>query len=672
MNVDIERLKRFSDDRAVATDVLFAARHPQASPEFHTTMVDLWRSVDPFVLFEAFRGAGKTTKAEEHVTLEGAFGNFHYGLIVGETYSKACQRLEAIDKLAKGEAIEELFGGPVLARRSIENRVWFASGALLEAWGWEQELQSFKYQEHRPDLVWLDDIENAERVRDRAAVDAGMRKLELELVPALDQTRRRVRYTQTRRAEDCMVTRLAKAPDWLYFGMPICSGEIEAVTTFSNWPERYSLDWIREERARLQSKGMLSEFLLAYMLQAVNPESKPFKEEMFSEVDLSPWQWLPRFAIYDPSRTTNERRSRTLHASARTGKVVVSRLGSRILVHESLGAYWQPSELLDDIFSTQERQAPAEIGVEKDSLDQWLLQPLRIEMLKRGIVLPLKTLNAPQDRSKDEFIMGLQPFFEARDIVLVGGRSNHPQLVAETVNFPHGPRDVLNALAYSMRMFAGVAVYEDFSGANIAEAPEPRGRETVYVGMNASPSEVVAVALLRDGRRLSVARDFARAGALADAVKTLVFEVKASFPQASLSVWVPADTYDQAQRIALVPALRAERLTPYRAEHAALARGCLSERIRTTWRNARLLMVDRKATHTLNALSSGYAFALERGERQAGEPKVGPARLIAEALECLVASLDGRELAKAELPKEANIGVSPGGQKFITSAPRRS
>jgi hypothetical protein len=29
--------------------------------------------------------------------MEGCFGNFHYMLLIGETYTKACQRLAAID-----------------------------------------------------------------------------------------------------------------------------------------------------------------------------------------------------------------------------------------------------------------------------------------------------------------------------------------------------------------------------------------------------------------------------------------------------------------------------------------------------------------------------------------------------------------------------------------------
>jgi len=640
----------------------------------HVEIMDLLRAADEFVVIEAFREAGKTTKAEEHMILAGCFGNFHYGLLLGETYEKACERLGSIaHECLTNEALHEVFGGPVVSRRPVENKIWFKSGTLLQAWGWDQELQSFKYRTHRPDFAFLDDVENPERVRDKAAVFASMQKLHNDLIPAMDKERRKIVLSQTRRAEDCMVTRLAGNPDWLYRGYPICRGDPEDDNAVATWPQRYPMAWVRSEKRRFERAGMASAFNQAYLLQASSPEGKPFKEEMLTSLEVSPWHWMPRFAIYDPSRSSREKRIRRGSIdeakSDRTGKVVVSRLGSQILVHESAGHYWQPNELVDDLFATQKNHRPAKIGIEKNSLDDWLLQPIRLKMLQLGTPLPLQVLNAPQDRSKDEFIMGLLPFAAAKDIVLVGGKLAHPELVQEWINFPSGSRDVLNALAYALKMFTGFPIYEDFSGANLGEAPSPRSGEAVVVGWQASPAEVVAVAVIREGRRLAVAWDGSATGALADAVKTLAFELRASFPRATLQHWVPADTFDQWQRVALVPALRTERLTPYRGEHAAVARGCLAERIRTVWRNARLLTVDRNATLTLNALSTGYAYAAEKGGRQAQEPEAGLSRMAAEALECAVLSLDRVEDASV-IPKGANVAYSPSGVAYVSSNPR--
>jgi hypothetical protein len=638
----------------------------------HVEIMDMMASADEFIVLEAFREAGKTTKAEEHICLAGCFGNFHYGLLLGETYEKACERLASIaHELQSNEVMQRVFGGALVSRRPIENKVWFRGGAMLQAWGWDQELQSFKYGTHRPDFAFLDDVENLERVRDRAAVQASMGKLYHDLIPAMDKEKRKIVVSQTRRAEDCMVTRLAANEDWLYRGWPICSGDPEDERSVATWPARYPMEWIRAERRRFERAGMVGSFLQAYMLQATNPEAKPFREDQLVEWEFSPWSWMPRYAIYDPSRTTRERKINGMDRSDRCGKVIVSKLGSKIVVHESGGEYWKPDQLIADLFATQERHTPVKTALEKNSLDDWLLQPIRLEMLRRGEIIPLVALQAPQDRSKEEFILGLQPFASAKDIVLVGGRSAHPQLVAEFTNFPQGPRDVLNALAYSLKMFGGYAVYGDFSGNNLDDAPAPARGEDVFVAWNASASEVVALAVLRSGRRFCVARDWSGTGALPDVVKTLAFEVRSTFPLAAIQHWVPAETFDQWQRVALVPALRAEKCVPLRGEHVATARGALAERIRTKWHDKQLLTVDRDARLALNALAAGYAFAAEKGGRQATEPEPGISRLAAEALECMIARLDRQEDMTSGIPKGANVAYSPGGAAYVTAHPVR-
>ncbi len=646
--VDNTLLKLVSQDRAIGSALLFKHRHPQESAKFHVEMIDLWRCSDEFVIIEGHRESAKSTLAEEFLALEGCYGNFPYALILGETYMKACQRLEAIAvECSRNVKLHSLFGGKVLARRSIENRVWFKSGAMIEAVGWEQELQSFKYLDYRPWRVYADDPENKERVRDKASVDETMRKLFLELIPAMDKTNRKLRITQTRRAEDCMVVRLSTNPEWVYRAFPICNGDIDAPDTQSNWPARYPMEWIRKERDSYRAAGMLGEFLQAYMLQASNPDERPFKQDNIRFMDMAPHQWMPRYVIYDPARTDVKGKSDEY------GKVVVSRFGSQILVHESAGENWKPDAMIKDVFDANDKHHPAKIGIEKNSLDEWLLQPMRLESMKRGEALPLKALQAPQDRNKNSFILGLQPFFQAKDIVLIGGQMAHPKLVAEILNFPQGSKNILNALAYSLSMFSGQPLYEDFCHANIGDAPEPRFNETVYVAFNATPSETVAVAVLRSQKSLFVAADFSQAGTPSEAVKFLSQDLRATFPKARFSIWVPAEIYDQWQRVPLVPALRAASLNAFRGEHIAVARGCLSDKIRTVIRQRRMLMVDPGAQLTANALASGYCYPVQKGGIIGGEPEAGISKLIGEALENLTFTLSASLNTDAQLSTNA-------------------
>jgi hypothetical protein len=654
-------LRAISEDRALGSSMLFSHRHEYETPDFHVAIMDLWRSADEFVLIEAFREGAKTTLAEEFLCMEGAFGNFFYTVIFGETYAKACQKIEAIAYEARTNVkLAKLFGGKILEKKPIENKIWFSSGSLIECAGWEQEITGFKHYARRPDRCYLDDVENLERVRSTDAVDASMRKLYSEVMPALDKTRRKIRVTQTPRAADCMVTRLRSNPDWLCASFPIVNGDIDDPKTVSAWPSRYPMEWVRSERDRYERAGMLRQFQQEYLLNVDTTESKPFTEDMLRYMDVAPAAWLPRYAIYDPSRTANAA------SSARTGKVVVSRFGSKIIVHESRGEFWKPDETRTDVFETFERHHCAEIGIEKDSLDDYLLQPLRFEMIKRGQVIPIRSLNAPHDRDKEAFIMGLQPFFKAGDVVLVGGRGMHAQLVAEVLNFPAGKVDIINALAYSLKMFAGQPLYEDFGEANIGPAPALPAGEKLTTVWNASAAEVVCAAIIRQGRFFYVARDFAAGGPTTDAVRQVLAELRAHFPRASLDAYVPAELHDAWQRVPLVPAMRAERVSPWRGEHIAIARGSLTDSIRTTIRNQRLLTVAKDATLTLNALAAGYKYPMS-GSKQAVEPEAGVSRLIAEALECAIACMvrgfDDKDKTGA------HFATNPQGVRYQTALP---
>ena len=661
---DASLLRAISEDRALGSAMLFEHRHEFRTPEFHVAMMDLWRSADEFVLIEAFREGAKTTLAEEFLLMEACYGNFRYAIIFGETYTKACQKIEAIAfEASRNHKLRKLFGR-ILPRKPTENKVWFDSGALLEAAGWEQEITGFKYHGDRPDRAYLDDVENLERVRSTEAVDASMKKLYREVLPAMDKKRRKVRLTETPRAADCMVTRLRSNPDWIAAAFPICNGPVDDPRTVSAWPDRYPMAWIRAERERYERAGMLAQFEQEFLLSVDSRATKPFGEEMLRYVDVAPAAWLPRKAIYDPSRTANEA------TSARTGKVVCSRLGSRIIVHESGGYFWKPDEIRADIFATHERHFCAEIGVEKDSLDEFLLQPIRYEMLRRGVVLPIRALNAPHDRDKESFIMGLQPFMRAGDVVLVGGRGMHAQLVAELLNFPAGRLDIVNALAYSLRMFSGESVYQDFGEANVGPAPQVRAGARLTACWNASPNEVVCAVLQRLGRHHVVARDFAAGGPTLDAVRAIAQEARASFPGALFDHYAPAELHDTWNRIALVPALREAKLAPYRGAHYASARGALAEALRTTVRERRLLTVAKDAPLTLAALAADYRYPVGGGTgASAHEPEPGLSRLVAEALECAFAMI---ARTGEEAMAGAHMAVNPQGHKYHSALPPRA
>jgi hypothetical protein len=460
-----------------------------------------------------------------------------------------------------------------------------------------------------------------------------------------------------------MVSRLRADPAWVSLRFPICNGEIDDPATVAAWPERYPMAWIREKRDMYERAGQLGGFRQEYMLEAVGAQDKPFAEAVFASAVIDPAPWLPKTVIVDPARTTDVKKS------DRTGRVVVSRLGSKIFVHASSGKYWKPNEIIEDAFDTSARFHDAAVAMEKNSLDEWLMQPMRSAMLTKGRSLNLRGLQAPQDMDKGQFLMGLQPFFAAGDIVLVGGESAHPELVAEVKNFPSGKRDVFNALAYVQRVYSGVPVYEDVGPYNFVTDYEPPQGAVLSLAFNANASETTAALVSLEGERQVVLADWASPVPPMEGVPDVMALVRAVFPGRRLTVWVPAEVFDQKDRMPLMAALRAHGLQVFRGPYASAARGCLSPLIRTEVRGRRLLLVTENARHTANALAGGYQYPIGRDLRPSAEPERGAYRTLLEGIEALTFSLTGA--TQQALPEGAHTAVNPQGVSYLTSLPRR-
>lgn len=653
-------LRTMSQDRALAASMLFAHKHKDESPPFHVEVMDLWGSADELVLIEAFREGAKTTLSEEFLLMEAAFGNFGYCLIFGETYTKACQRIDAIKhECVTNNKLKSLFGdlkGPTWS----ENKILLKNGVLIEAHGWEEEIRGYKHRDMRPDRAYLDDIENKAMVRDTMSVDENWKKLYLQLIPAMDKAGR-IRMTGTPLADDCMIARARSSDDWVKSRYPICEGDIDSDAARAQWPGRYPLEWIRKKRDQYAKNGMLREFNQEYMLIATGAQGKPFTEEMLRGQDLAPLGYSPRVAILDPARTVEVKKS------DQTGHVTVSKQGTRIYVHESGGEYWQPDEIVAGAFALAERH-DARVVIEKNSLDDWLLQPIRAMSLITGKHLDMQPINAPQEMDKAAFIMGLRPFFMAGDIILVGGRAKHQQLVAQILNFPTGKRDVLNALAYALRVFSGVPVYGDFTDANICQDYLPGKDETLLLGCHTTGAETAAVLIAVKGRCLTVLADWVSPLVPNDSIPDIVSLVKAVYPGRKVTAWVPADQFDQVGRNPLIAALKVAGLPPNRGEHVAMSRAALSPSIRTTMGGRRMLLVSDQARGTLRALAQDYNYPVKSGGERAAEPTKGSARTLCEALESISLALS--QPSSAELGFAVN-SINFTGTPYMSSLPRR-
>lgn len=120
----------------------------------------------PFVAIWS-RGGAKSTSAELGATAVGLRGHRHYVLYVRSTQELADKSVENIAALLESKAVERYY--PRHAQRQVSkfgasrgwrrNRLRTAGGFTVDAIGLDTAARGVKVEEHRPDLIILDDLD---------------------------------------------------------------------------------------------------------------------------------------------------------------------------------------------------------------------------------------------------------------------------------------------------------------------------------------------------------------------------------------------------------------------------------------------------------------------------------------------------------------------------------
>lgn len=613
-----ELLAELRADRMLAHKLLFKSRHPNTTPAFHRLILDAWASPDPRVLIKAFRGAAKSTIAEEFLILETLFGDEPFALIVGNSYEAACSRLASIkNELDYNPHIETMLGG-VRGDTWTENKIVLSNGCQIRAYGRGQSLRGAKEEKtnKRPTLVLVDDLEDVESVGTPEARNKTWNWLMRELLPALDP-KARVRVNGTPLHEDSIVERLAASSEWHTLEFPIVTGYADSPDAVPTWPDRFPLPIVQEIRQRYAESGDLAGFSQEYLCKPIDNAARTFSKGDISVTDNFP-EWAPRILVVDPARTTKA-------TSSRTGYAVFSWLGSQLYVHDAIGAYDTPFEQVGRIFELAEAHKPMLVAVEANGLEEWLMQPLRAEMARRGDVLPLQAIRAPKD--KKQFIAGLEPFFRAREVFFT---KPLPDLEMELLSFPVGKLDVVNALAYALRVRPGAPVYTGFKAHHIKHFAPSARRATAWLALNAGHGSIAAVLVMVQDGAMHVVRDWVREGDTATVLQALSMDIAqwsvgGNRPQ----IIIPqerAQTYDGT---ALGEALRRLRITFDTGPRTVESVESLTNALRND-----TLTVSPEATWTLNALAGGYARAVDKDVLHT-QPQDNIHKVVAQALEVL-------------------------------------
>lgn len=632
-DVVAEIVERLSANPRLLHAVLFKHRHPNATPDFHFQIIDDWWSQTEFVGEMAFREGAKSTLAEEALCGMALLRRFKFGVIVGASYDRAVDRLTAIKhEIETNEDLIEIFGDQRGEKWGADDII-LKNGVRIIALGAGQKFRGLKHRDQRPDMCFVDDLEDEDNTATDTQREHLAKWVSRVLWPACRNARKRVAGTPLH--PKAWLEQMRKNSGWTFRVHPIVVPAVSDPSqwTHSQWPDRYPLERIKQIRDQYERDGDLQGFVQEYLCQSEEPALKPFQQRHIIKAPHIP-EWAPAMIICDPARTANPGKS------ARSGYIAISWVGAKLYVRHAHGSYDMPSDILNELFRLDEVFQPIHIGVEKDGLEQFLMQPLRLEMARRGRVLPLLPLNAPRDKNKTAFIRGLQPFFEAGDIQLCG---DFPELQQEILGFPTGLVDILNCLAYSLKMRGGKPVYEDFSLAHVAPELSPHKHTPLWLVVNTSPtggSHTAACLIQYLNGAARIFADWVVEGPPEEALNAILPQAVQAANGVAFRYAAPADQFDQFNNFGLGRALH--KLTGGKpgqvahTPHPDRCLGSLTALLRGRALTQAAFLAARPARWTINALSMGYAYGLDKAAVLNPHPDPGYYATLMRGLESFI------------------------------------
>jgi hypothetical protein len=416
------------------------------------------------------------------------------------------------------------------------------------------------------------------------------------------------------------------------------------------------------KRDEMQRVGLSHDYMREYMCVAEDASRKVFTADMI-KVEPKVRTWQTTYAFIDPARSVKQ-------SSATTGWAVWSYSGSRIIVWDGGASSMLPSDIINHVFALDEAYQPVTIGIEETGLNEFLMQPLRMEMEKRGIFLPVLAMNAP--KGKYNFIEALQPKMSSGELVLA---RELPILRAQFLSYPTGRIDAPNALAYALRMRPGETVYPSFTDAHVTEHLPLYRAEPCFLAVNASATITVAVLFQLIDGGLCIHADYVREDppgvaldGIVKAARLRLGALPASAPD--LVALAPPAHFTDYNTSGLRGAARAIPIELSRGTQPSVG----VDQIRTLLqkngpKGFPLIRIHYGVRWTINGFASGYSYDLDtRTGTPKPEPRNNTYRLLHEGLAAAAGILrsGSRDWSTSVEP---NYATTASGVRYLSALP---
>lgn len=450
--------------------------------EPHHEIFDLIDSGARKIAIAAPRGIGKTTIARTVLKKAIHYREFPFIVYLMNSATVAEMQTENAKRdLLTNQLAKRIFGDIKLRENpdlddTFSKMAWTAYGSsLVLPRGSGQQIRGLNWSGNRPGLLIVDDLEDKDEVRNDEIRKKQKEWFFSDVMKSFDMYKRdwRVVYIDTIKHEDALLQTLIDSDDWESIVLSLCDQHYNSL-----FPDFMSTEEIKAEVETHRQDGILEVFFMERMNQVTGEHSafKPQYFEYYDEKDIKPEDErdIENVTIGDPAKTVNP-------GSAESAVVTIGiwQKMKRYLVREVFGEKVLPDEFYNEVFRQAEVHRCGAVGLEVTGLNEFIEQPFKNEMAKRGAAFTFVPLKPRGGEKKDERIAQLVPLYRNREIY--HNRANCGPLEAQLIPHPRGKRkDIADALSYLLQMLeVGMRYFWDLDPGGDPEA-EFRELEEMY------------------------------------------------------------------------------------------------------------------------------------------------------------------------------------------------
>ena len=441
----------------------------------HGKIFDLIDGPDQKVAIAAPRGWGKTSiVALALIARWILFRHTGFVCYINKSHDAASLQTENLRRELVTNRIIKAFFGPIRAsgikntefEEVFSKKSWVAYDTLVWPRGAGQQVRGVLFKNDRPGLFVIDDLEDPDKVTNDDIRHGWYEWLYADVIKAVPRIGKEAKnwkivYIDTLKHEDSVLQKLLDSPEWTSVRLEACDDNFQ-----SSAPEFMPNEDIKQEWDNHVAAGQTDVFFRELRNLPISTKDSAFRAEYFKyynlpldkkstdtdlqlfDVDVQQDRNIETVILLDPAKTVK------IHSaeSAIVG-IGIDLNSSRLFIRDIVSEKMYPDEIYEAMFSMGQRLGAKVLGIEETSLNEFIRQPIKNEMFRRGSFFELIWLKARGGMKKEHRIKELVPYYRGGYIYHNASCASISKLEQQLLSFPRSALwDVMDATAYIIEM----------------------------------------------------------------------------------------------------------------------------------------------------------------------------------------------------------------------------